>query len=67
MLGLGIVSCANFSPIFQFVYISLNVLIPGQLHAAKNIGHKGIQFNAVQVPFLKGSAVPVVVEVCLAE
>lgn len=50
-----------------FVYISLNVLIPGQQRAAKNIGLKGIQFNAVQVPFLKGSAAPLVVEVCLAE
>lgn len=67
MLGLGIVSYANLAPIFVFVYISLNVLIPGQQRAAKYIGLKGIQFNAAQVPFLKGSAAPLVVHVCLAE
>lgn len=50
-----------------FVYVSLDVLIPGQQHAAKNVGLKGIQFNAEQVPFLKGSAVSLVVEVWLAE
>lgn len=55
------------SPVSVLVYISLNILIPGQQRRAKNVDLKGIEFNAAQVPFLKGSAAPLVVEFCLAE
>lgn len=68
MLGLGIASYANPSPIFVFVYISLNVLIPGQQHPAKKMkASKEFSVTLCMCLFLKGSAAPLVVGVCLAE